>query len=512
MKIQIKDINLVYSEKQQQFIEKIKITIQNNYELITNCLAKNKTIDISQDKDESKFNNTFYNIVNIIYNTNNNKQLFKDTDFLSSLHIEALIRKNKYQNNTIVVQNQNMSDELLSSLIAYKYFEENETFEDFVEYLKDRNKEEELFQWLKNVSRWDTYNYLLNIIANFLKTNDEDFFKQMTNLTSIWYNRVINNIQNNDVPNKEYKKISEKEFDTLFNEFLNFINAPSEWINIYKELKEKGLIIIEKEKEDKSMCFLDEDGLFKILIGNGDNIRGFCNFVHEFIHYVSRQNGFPIENITVSEFPSIFFETISAKFLEEKGYSNQIVNQTINERESNNYSLIMSMYPLFNDLIKYIKDGEINKSDKMSLYKNQIKLINDMRKKLSKIILDAGKEADDLSIIEELKVDIEKDVDDECDFMIDSFIKNGLLVINGYQYLLDSYLVEQILNKKDNDNTIIEKMINVTNNLGIISVKDILTLFDIEIELQEENTKDIQSSFDIKKVLQNDVAKKLTKK
>ena len=33
MKIQIKDIELVFSENQQQFIDKIKMTIQNNYEL-----------------------------------------------------------------------------------------------------------------------------------------------------------------------------------------------------------------------------------------------------------------------------------------------------------------------------------------------------------------------------------------------------------------------------------------------------------------------------------------------
>ena len=109
--------------------------------------------------------------------------------------------------------------------------------------------------------------------------------------------------------------------------------------------------------------------------------------------------------------------------------------------------------------------------------------------KLLKIITDAGEQVEDLSAFEEIKVDIEKDVDDECDLMIDSFIKEGLLVINGYQYLLDSYLVEQVLNRRNNDNTIIEKMINVTDNLGTTSVKDILTLFGIENALQEGAAK-----------------------
>lgn len=489
MKIQIKDIELVFSENQQQFIDKIKIIIQNNYELILSCLGENKTIDISQD--ESNFNDTFYYIVNEVYNNDNNKQAFSDKDFLSALYVEALIRRKKYFNTTIVEQNSNMSDELLSSLIAYKYFEVNGTFDDFVEYLKERNNEEKIFQWLQSASRWDTYNYLLSITSNFLKTDDEEFFKQMNYITSIWFNRVIDNIQFRDDSNKDYQKISEKEFDSLFYEFLGYINAPVEWINIYNKLKEKGLIIIEKGNEpDNSMCFLDNDGITKILIGNGDNLRGFCNFVHEFIHYVSRQNGcLSIEKIAISEFPSIFFEKISAEFLEEKGYSNQIVNQIINDRESNNYSLITSMQPLFSDLIRYINYGEINKSDKMSFYKNLIESINRTRKKLLKIITDAGEQVEDLSAFEEIKVDIEKDVDDECDLMIDSFIKKGLLVINGYQYLLDSYLVEQVLNRRNNDNTIIEKMINLTDNLGTTSVKDILTLFGIENALQEGAAK-----------------------
>ena len=135
MKIQIKDIELVFSENQQQFIDKIKMIIQNNYELILSCLGENKTIDISQD--ESNFNDTFYYIVNEVYNNDNNKQAFSDKNFLSELYVEALIRRKKYFNTTIVEQNPNMSDELLSSLIAYKYFEANGTFDDFVEYLKE---------------------------------------------------------------------------------------------------------------------------------------------------------------------------------------------------------------------------------------------------------------------------------------------------------------------------------------------------------------------------------------
>ena len=49
MRIQIKDIELVYSEKQQQLINRIKMIINNNYELISSSLGGNKIIDISQE-------------------------------------------------------------------------------------------------------------------------------------------------------------------------------------------------------------------------------------------------------------------------------------------------------------------------------------------------------------------------------------------------------------------------------------------------------------------------------
>ena len=82
-----------------------------------------------------------------------------------------------------------------------------------------------------------------------------------------------------------------------------------------------------------------------------------------------------------------------------------------------------------------------------------------------------------------------KDVEEDCDLMIDAFIKEGLLIINGYQYLLDSYLAEQVLNKRNTDNTVMEKMIYVTNNLKTTSVKDILTIFGIENALQKDPTR-----------------------
>lgn len=124
-----------------------------------------------------------------------------------------------------------------------------------------------------------------------------------------------------------------------------------------------------------------------------------------------------------------------------------------------------------------------------ALYQNQIDSINQVRRKMLETLKNAGEEIKDSSAFEQLEIDIEKDVDKDCDSLIDSFIKEGLLVINGYQYLLDSYLADQVLNKRNIDNTIVQKMVNVTNNLGMTNVKDILALFGIENALQGETVK-----------------------
>ena len=72
--------------------------------------------------------------------------------------------------------------------------------------------------------------------------------------------------------------------------------------------------------------------------------------------------------------------------------------------------------------------------------------------------------------------------------MIDGFIQNGLLVINGYQYLLDTYLVEKVLKKLNDDTSIMPRTINVTDNLGNLNLKDILIEFNIQ-DIMNENQK-----------------------
>ena len=176
---------------------------------------------------------------------------------------------------------------------------------------------------------------------------------------------------------------------------------------------------------------------------------------------------------------------VAAMFLKEKGYDSEIINQVVVYRENDNFSIYISLQTLFVDLMKYINYGEVSKNDKIALFETTVNSLNMARKKMLEFAINFGEKIDDISEYEELNVDVEKMVENDCDSLIDEFIEKGLLVIDGYQYLLGTYLAEQVFEKKDD--MVMQKMISVTNNLKDMGVGDILKLFNIV--LQEESVK-----------------------
>ena len=275
--------------------------------------------------------------------------------------------------------------------------------------------------------------------------------------------------------------ITIQEFDNLFNEFLVYINAPKSWKQAYDELKASGRISFEKQVEDldTSMCYRDDNDILRILVATDGTIKCFCSFVHEFMHYIPMQDSMTLTQFSISEFPSIFFEKVSAQFLRDKGYKQDVVDKVVRDRNKNNIEIYMRISSLFNDISALIKGGPISRDKKVLFWENNFRAIQETREKLAKLMEDNGEQVD-ISFLEPPKIDIAKEIDKECDFLIDSFIQNGLLVINGYQYLLDTYLAEEVLKKSNDDTSIMPRMINVTDNLGNMNLKDILAEFNIQ--------------------------------
>ena len=158
---------------------------------------------------------------------------------------------------------------------------------------------------------------------------------------------------------------------------------------------------------------------------------------------------------------------------------------------------IMKIYigisSLFNDMSAFIKGGPISKNKKVIFYENYFKALKEIRENFAKMMEEIGEQID-MSLLELPKVDISVEVDKECDLMIESFIQNGLLVINGYQYLLDTFLADEVLKQITTDSTIITKMIKVTNELGNLNLQNILDLFNMKDILNKNNLPNKESN------------------
>ena len=78
---------------------------------------------------------------------------------------------------------------------------------------------------------------------------------------------------------------------------------------------------------------------------------------------------------------------------------------------------------------------------------------------------------------------------EELERKIISFVQSGFLILNGYQYLIGSLLVYNILDTTSSDlgNKV---MINITNQLNKYTLSGIIQLFNIDLTPRENSLKD----------------------
>ena len=492
-KITIRDIEIQYNDEQANKIDYIINTISKNYGLFLDALGTSRIISLVPTDEKNtlyieNFDEAFYSIIDKCFNNDTVKQEFNAPNIMSALYVEILLRKLKIKSKVLIQSNSNISDETLDSLIAYKYYEKNGSFSEFVEYLKTRNESDLIFNWLKNEFRWDTYNYLLEITVNYLKEYDFDFLENISDINTMMMNQTVNNIVMQESEQEvELPTITIEELDNLFNEFLKYINAPIKWKQLYDELKNSGRISFEKQTDgiDASNCYRDDNGALRISISTDGTIKCFISLVHEFMHYVSKV----VSTLSISEFPSIFFEKVSAQFLKDKGYKEDIVNKIVAFRNKNNMDIYTEASPLFNDITAFIKDGPIKRERKIKYWENHFRIIQETKEKLAKMLEENG-ETVDSDILKQPNIDIPTEVDKDCDILIESFIQNGLLVllvIDGYQYLLDTFLADEVLKQTTTDPTVISKMIKTTDELGNMNLQSVLDLFNMQDVLSKDS-------------------------
>ena len=482
--IKMGDINLQYDESITD-IEIIKKIIKLNEFLFSDY--KDKTISFVEQNDSddnvvyvNNFDEFFDNLL---------KQLLNDTKFIFSLnqpellpalYIQLLVKKESINDETFIQLDDNITDDMLWFVLACKFFDCKNQFDELSNFLKYRNDKELIFEWLKQTQRFNTYNYLLEIASNYLKEYDFYFFDNINEIFSKMNEKNFDYVISSKNSNYNFQKFSLEDLENIFFGFLDKIKAPKEWKEIYIDLKNNNRIIFEESKDgkDNSKCFIDDDGIRKIKVTTDGTINVFISFVHEFIHYVSLQKDMP--PFSLLEFPSIYYERVAAFHLISIGFDENIIKSVIENRNKNNFGKYYDLFGILLDMCRYNKKGNIIREDKVELLKKATEATNECVENLINIFLEAGKPIDELQSLIIKDYDFGKEVDNECDYYTKEFIKNGLLVLDGYQYLTDSYLADSVLEKEEDDDTIFDKMVFITENLSDFNIETISKYLGIE--------------------------------
>lgn len=487
-KLEVKDIVIEYDENQREIVNEIETIIKNNYTIIAEFLPVSKVISlIPSDNTEvtyiPDFNDFFYNLVYFQFQNPIVEEAFKDPNILNVLYIN-LIKVLDISGIKHIPDDFNLSNEVLASLIAYKYYEVNGNFAEFVEYLKNPKDNSKIFKWLGDESRFSAYEFLLEQFIEMLKQKDFEYIENLNGIINKLYEQMKTDIMAKD-DNNELKlpDISLDDIDKLFYEFLENINAPSNWKILYDELKNNGLLTYKYDENKSSSCYIDENGKLKIdIVSNG--LFAFIALVHEFAHYVTLYGKLEFAPYSISELPSIFFEKMALNFLRTKGYQQETIDFLARKRIKNNINIFSMVFPLFMDINYLINGGKNMKEDKVKLYEENINVFKETIYKINE--LSSIKSSLNLAMFES---DPEEIINRNCDRSINLYLKYGMVLLTSYQYLLDTFLADEILKLKNNNPNIITNMFEITIELRNCTLKSILDSFGLKELLNISETR-----------------------
>ena len=457
--LKIKDIEIKYDANCNSELLHVTDMIRNNYQLFLRLIDNSEfeAFSLIPTTDEKvmyieDFDELFYYLVDCSYNRKPFQDSIYGEGLLSSIYIEFLARKS--QNNNILVEE--IEEQYLFDFLAYRYFMRNNDFDSFVDYLKSRDEvvKFQMIMWLSREARYDSYNNLMRNFVDEFTENEALYFKQITNYFESLLLRDEEKEFSHDF--NENSCFSFDELDKLFISFLESINAPDNWFLLYKKLKNNNSISFVEDRFE-SKC-ISEDGEIKIVISREDTINSFYYFVHEFMHAVAFREETVYTSIFMVELSSILFEKLACEFLKNKIGGNTLVTKFNSIRDVNNINIYNDMRTIINDMSYLISNDYLDRNT----------AIRRMKKRNEILLL--GDDCDDL---------IGDFVDKSCDDFIVDCVEVGFKVIKGFEYLAGTYLADRILEKLENNEDCLSRMIDIADDIYSFSFDDIVNIFEL---------------------------------
>ena len=423
MQITKDKITITYEKGQEDEVQKVLKFLENN-SFLTDSLAEEKTTKV----DVKDFYSLANKMVQDELETFEANNIINDENFLLKTYIISLRDTVKDDSKPLLKLKKKISPDFTYFLLATKYCSYD--VDKIVDLLDKRENGIKLFYWLRDNVRYDAYNYLLKASSYSLKDSDSFFYDNLD-----WFldnmKEKIPALEQPDSNIEELEELSPEKIDGLFKEFLNYINAPDSWKQDYSWFREEKLINFNAEREFK---------FTKI----SDTTRDFIFLTNKFIRFITSKNG--NSRISLYDFPTTYYENIAAQFLVSKGYSDEIVTDTIDNQNRACKYFYETYFPLLSEVNKYKNNGQIVREDMIE------------------------KEG-----FTEEKADI------TCDNRSFKLLSEGGLMITTYNYLVGTMLTNQVLASNRTDKK--EKMIDITENLDLYNAIDIMNYFNTEKKL-----------------------------
>mgnify|MGYP004658667841 CR=1 FL=1 len=493
-KTMVNGITIIYDDSCLDKIDEIKETIKNNTEMFLSVMRGSTVLSLIPNEDETcaflgvdEFDEFFMTLMKNSFDTEDNKRLLNEPALSSAIYLEFLRRKYGVVGYFDDLGTASIADECFYDIVDYMYFGKKGSFNEFVSYLKVKDREEDIAEWMVEANRFSAYNFLLDGILTHLRVNGLEAVGDIADVVSMMLNQTYETIFGNfNVKPVAIPEVTPEECDKLFYEFLDDIEAPSSWRDSYDELKKDNRLTYRKavNEAEVSYCGISSDGKGSIGIIVKDNLTDFKNLVHEFAHYVALKDGSDVES-SISELPSIFFENMALRFLKKKGYSDVVISTIVRDRTFNNRDLSPSMLSIFSDVALYANKGIVTKEDKIKVYQGIVRQMVENRK----ILAEKGIELKNLPNINFSDQEIEKMTCNDCDKLTLAFLAEGHSLLNGYQYMVDTFVAVKILEKVDDDSTVVPEMFRITEELSKTHLSDILEKFKIKDVFAKEGTK-----------------------
>ena len=464
----INDITLIYDTVKNKNIEEIENTIKLNPTLLNSYQGKNLSL-VHIDKENTifieDFDVFFQEQIKSLLNNKYFMSVVKKGEVLFKLYI-ALINKEESL----------LTNDSVFTYIATRYYMENKDWNTFFQFLKTHDNKLELENWLKDKSRFSTYNHYLKIITNSLNQQDFIFFDNFEEI----FSKVLIDLAK--INNKEDLPLKKKdEAEKIFLDFLNRIGAPQSWCDLYIQLKENHGMT--KDSDKVSCCYLDmQDNQVKINVNSDGFIDGFITLVHEFSHYVSMSYKYTLGKEDclkgIAEFPAIFFEKLAAKYLIEIGYPKSIVESIASFRNQNNFLIVMPFYNIFVDIQKYNNGEVITLENKVEEQKRRLNIETSIEEKLTNYTTDNQEIVKLIEYLQNKKFNYEEIVKKNIDEDVKLLYQKGNTIIEIYQYLIGNHIAD-ILLEQDLE-IILPKMFNITTHLEYFTLSQVLKYLGIE--------------------------------